>query len=635
MYFFTCVIKKKRSRGVLYKLCIRMPILLEYLKKYGQKLFFIQLFALFLIPASSLLAFAENVHKVEIIAHHGVLEDVPENTFAALRRVVELGIDGIEIDIRQTKDHQLILMCDETIDRTTNGKGRVDQLLYAEIQQYDAGSWRGLEFKDEPIPLLSDVLEFCKINNLKLILNARQVCIEKQVLDLVRSYNMYSQVYLWGTLRNLNTEEAEQFVKELILVSPEEMTEEKIVRIHEGKKYAFSIILNSDDRKTIKDQINMGVDVILMDYPCVAQDILGIQGQIPVRQGSFKSRKTNHPQQEEIDNKTYVREKVKALVKTIKDTDPDKARTATMALMVLPQRYTIPPLVKLLKNKHPQTKQDAAWALGFCGNGDIAIYIQSLLSDKNPEVRREAVLALGRLGSTQSVPVLIETLKTETNRGVKYDIARTLGILKDPGSAFPLLTILTNEKDWYVKSAAVEALSHIYTDKAVHALADILVTDAGEDAAWTRTKAAWALAAMGKESIPQLIRALSDNEEVTRRRAEWALVKIGQPAVRSLVHALREPNKFARERGAQALGWIEDKSTVTALIWALKDTEPSVVCSAVWALGKIGDPKALSALQFLMNHKNSDIRENANEAVERILAKKENMVYYKKSMQKP
>lgn len=635
MYFFTCVIKKKRSRGFLYELCVRMPVLLEYLKKYGQKLFSIQIFALLLIPASSLLAFAENVHKAEIIAHHGVLEDVPENTFAALRRVVELGIDGIEIDIRQTKDHQLILMCDETIDRTTNGKGRVDQLLYAEIQQYDAGSWRGPEFKNEPIPLLSDVLEFCKINNLKLILNARQVCIEKQVLDLVQSYDMYPQVYLWGTLRNLNTEEAEQFVKELVLVSPEEMTEEKIVRIHEEKKYAFSIILNSDDRKMIKDQINMGVDVILMDYPCVAQDILGIQDQIPARQRPFKSRKTNHPQQEEIDNKTYVREKVKTLVKTIKGPDPDKARTAAMALMVLPQRHTIPPLVKLLKNKHPQVKQDAAWALGFCGNEDIAVYIQSLLSDKNPEVRREAVLALGRLGSMQSVPVLIETLKTETNRGVKYDIARTLGILKDPGSAFPLLTILTNEKDWYVKSAAVEALSHIYTDKAVHVLADILITDAGEDAAWTRTKAAWALAAMGKESIPQLIRALSDNEEVTRRRAEWALVKIGLPAVRSLVHALHEPNKFARERGAQALGWIEDKSTVTALIWALKDTEPSVVCTAVWALGKIGDPKALSALQSLMNHKNSDIRENANESVERILAKKENMVYYKKSLQKP
>ena len=96
-----------------------------------------------------------------------MLEDVPENTFAALRRVAELGIDGIAVDIRQTKDNQLVLMCDETIDRTTDGKGFVDQLLYAEIQQYDAGSWRGSEFRKERVPLLSDALKFCKINDLQ------------------------------------------------------------------------------------------------------------------------------------------------------------------------------------------------------------------------------------------------------------------------------------------------------------------------------------------------------------------------------------------------------------------------------------------------------------------------------------
>lgn len=635
MYFSTRVIRKMESGNFVCKLCICIPLWLGYLKKYGQNLSSIKIFTVFLIPALTAVAFAENAHKVEIIAHHGVLEDVPENTFAALRRVVELGVDGIEVDIRQTKDNQLVLMCDETIDRTTNGKGRVDQLLYAEMQQYDAGSWRGPEFKNEQIPLLSDVLEFCKINNLKLILNVKHVCIEKQVLDLVQSYEMYSQVYLWGMLRNLNTEEAEQLVKELVLIPPEKMTEEKIARIHEEKKYVFSTILNSDDRKTIKDQIKMGVDIIRTDYPCVAQDILGVQNQIIAKSPPLKSRKTTHPQQEEVYNKTYIQKKVKTLVKTIHDADPDKARTAALALMVLPQKYTTPPLLKLLKNKQPRVKQDAIWVLGFSGNKDTSVYIHPLLNDKNPEVRREAVLALGRLGDTQSVPLLIEILKTETNRGVKYDAARTLGILGDQSAAFPLLTILTKEKDWYVKSAAVEALSHIYNVKAIQVLTDILVTDAGEDAAWTRTKAAWVLATMGKESIPPLIRALSDNEEATRRRAAWALVKIGPPAVRSLISSLREPSKFARERTAQALGWIGNKSAVTALVWTLKDKEPSVVCSAVWALGRIGDPKALSALKSLMNHKNSDIQESANVAIERILANKENMVYYKQFMQKP
>lgn len=588
----------------------------------------------FLLTIPSKSVFAENTKQVEIFAHHGVLEDVPENTFAALRRVVELGIDGIEIDIRQTKDNQLVLMCDETIDRTTDGKGRVDQLLYAELQQYDAGSWRGPEFRKEQVPLLSDVLKFCKMNNLKLILNVKQTCLEKQVLDLVREYGMSSQVYLWGTLRNLNTEDAESYGKELVFLSPEEMTEEKVNRIHEEKKYAFSIMLESDNRKAMKDRIRMGVDVILVDYPCVAMDILNIKSQISAYKRP-KNRETNSPRQEANDNAPYLQEQVKTLVKTIEDTDYDKARTAAMALMVLPQSYTASPLLKLLKDNNPQVKQHAVWALGFCGDDTLSANIESLLKDKNTAVRREAVLALKRLRASQSVPALIEALKTETDQGVKYDIARTLGTLGDRGAVFPLSNVFTKEKGWYVRSGCVEALGLIGSDTAMNTLAKILVTDAGEDAVWTRTKAAWALAAIGPKAVPLLISALNDKEEGTRRRAGWALVKIGTPAVKALISSLREINKYTRERAAQTLGWIGDESAVTSLIWALKDKEPSVVSSAAWALGRIGSPRALSALQELANNQNTGIRENAVEAIERIASNKEKMAYNKETVQKP
>lgn len=578
--------------------------------------------------------FAQNTRQVEIFARHGVLEDVPENTFAALERIAELGIDGIEIDIRQTKDNQLILMCDETIDRTTDGKGRVDQLLYAEIQQYDAGSWRGIAFRKERVPLLSDVLRFCKVNDLKLILNVKQACLEKQVLDLVNEFGMSSQVYLWGTLRNLNTEDAESYGRELVFVSPEEMTEEKINLIHEEKKYAFSVLLENDDRKAIKERIKIGVDVILVDYPCVAMDILNMKSQTNVR-GRPRKREIAGSQQDANNNAVYLQGQVKNLVKTIEDTDYDKAKTAAMALMVLPQRYTVPPLLKLLEDKKPQIKQNAAWALGFCGDDSIAAYIQALLKDKNTAVRREAVLALKRLGAAQSVPALVEALKTETDQDVKYDLARALGTLGDQSAVFTLSTLLTREKSWYVKSGCVEALGHIGSDKAMNILAKILVTDAGEDATWTRTKAAWALAEIGEKSIPLLARALNDNEEVTRRRAGWALVKIGSPSIKALISSLREINKYTRERAAQTLGWIGDERAVTSLIWALKDNEPSVVGSAAWALGRIGNPKALSALQGLVNNKNDDVRENAVEAMERIAAKKEKTAYYTEPAQKP
>ena len=589
---------------------------------------------LFLMFFSATSVFAEDTKRPEIIVHHGILEDVPENTFAAFRRAVELGVDGIEIDIRQTKDNQLILMCDETIDRTTDGKGRVDQLLYAEIQQYDAGSWRGAEFKNEQVPLLSDVLKFCKINNLKLILNVKQTCLEKQVLDLVKANEMSSQVYLWGTLRNFNPEDAELFGKELVYVSPEELIEEKLNLIHEEKKYVFTSLINNDDRKMLKKWVKMGVDVILVDYPCVAMDILNINRHIVGGKKPFKDREINRPQLE-ADNASFVQEKVKTLVKTMADDDSDKARNAASAMMVLPRRYTVIPLLKLLQNKHPQVKQNAVWTLGFCGDESTAAYLRSLLNDKNVEVRRETVLALKRLGATQSAPILVETLRTEKDPEVKYDIARTLGMPRNQSAVYALINALMKEKNWHVKSACIEALGRIGSDKAMSILFNILITDAGEDAAWARTKAAWALAAIGEKSIPLLTNALRDNEESTRRRAGWALIKIGNPSVKSLISSLREINKFTRERVAQTLGWIGDERAVNSLLWALKDEEPSVVSAAAWALGRIGNPSALSELQSLVNNENIDIRENAVEAGQRILANKERMAYFKESLRKP
>ncbi|MEB2309112.1 MAG: HEAT repeat domain-containing protein [Candidatus Brocadiaceae bacterium] len=618
-----------------------------------KKLFFIQVFnkpfnssrlrtiwlqlcivAAFLFTSPYFPVFAEDTKQVEVFAYHGVLEDVPENTFAALRRVAELGIDGIAVDIRQTKDNQLVLMCDETIDRTTDGKGFVDQLLYAEIQQYDAGSWRGSEFRKERVPLLSDALKFCKINDLKMILNVKQTCLGSQVLNLIRESGMSSKVYLWGMLRNLPMGDTEFETKELMFLPMEEMTKEKIDRIHEEKKYAFSIILGNDSRKTIKDRIKMGVDVVMVDYPCVAMDVLNYKGQAIVDKKP-KSQEKNIPRQEDKNNAAYIQEQVKTLIKTIKDADYDKARTAAIALMVLPQRYTTPSLVKLLKDSNPQIKQHAAWALGFCGDISVSMSIESLLKDKNTAVRREAVLALKRLNASQLVPALLEVLKNETDLGVKYDIARTLGTLGDQGAVYPIIKLLAKERSWYVKGGCIEALGNIGSDQAMNTLAKILITDAGEDAAWTRTKAAWGLAAIGQKSVPLLIKALDDKEEETRRRAGWALIKIGHPAVMALVSSLHEIKKETRERAAQCLGWIGDESAVAALVWALRDKESSVVSSAAWALGRIGSPKALTALQWLVNNDTIDVRENAAEAIERIMLNKEKMAYQQEHPQRP
>jgi glycerophosphoryl diester phosphodiesterase len=80
-----------------------------------------------------------------VVAHRGGAALAPENTLEALRRAKALGVDVLEMDLRFTADGEIVLMHDATVDRTTNGKGRVANLTFAELQKLDAGH----RFEDE------------------------------------------------------------------------------------------------------------------------------------------------------------------------------------------------------------------------------------------------------------------------------------------------------------------------------------------------------------------------------------------------------------------------------------------------------------------------------------------------------
>jgi glycerophosphoryl diester phosphodiesterase len=77
------------------------------------------------------------------IAHRGHSIAAPENTLDAYRRAIELGIDMIECDVNLTRDGELVMIHDWTVDRTTDGTGRVADLTLAEVRQLDAGAWFG------------------------------------------------------------------------------------------------------------------------------------------------------------------------------------------------------------------------------------------------------------------------------------------------------------------------------------------------------------------------------------------------------------------------------------------------------------------------------------------------------------
>jgi glycerophosphoryl diester phosphodiesterase len=93
------------------------------------------------------------------IGHRGAAGTAPENTLASFRRAVSLGVDGVEFDLHRSKDGALLVIHDFTIDRTTTGTGSIADLTAAEIRSYDAGLWKGAEFRGERVPTLEEVVE--------------------------------------------------------------------------------------------------------------------------------------------------------------------------------------------------------------------------------------------------------------------------------------------------------------------------------------------------------------------------------------------------------------------------------------------------------------------------------------------
>jgi glycerophosphoryl diester phosphodiesterase len=116
------------------------------------------------------MAFAESgiVRSPIIIAHRGGRNWAPEDTLAAFRKSIEVGCDGIEFDVQRCKTGELVVIHDETLDRTTSGTGYIAEKTFDEIRSFDAGKWFSVTFSHEQIPTLKEVLDLV---NGKLIVN--------------------------------------------------------------------------------------------------------------------------------------------------------------------------------------------------------------------------------------------------------------------------------------------------------------------------------------------------------------------------------------------------------------------------------------------------------------------------------
>ena len=96
---------------------------------------------------------------VRIIGHRGASDDAPENTISSIKEAFRQGADGVEVDVRITKDGKVICIHDKNTLRTTGLSLDINEAKYNELQELDAGSWKSSAWLNEPIPLLDEALE--------------------------------------------------------------------------------------------------------------------------------------------------------------------------------------------------------------------------------------------------------------------------------------------------------------------------------------------------------------------------------------------------------------------------------------------------------------------------------------------
>jgi len=154
--------------------------------------------ALFVLIAAS----HTQAESPRVVAHRGLLLEAPENTLANFRACLALQL-GFEIDVLRTRDGRLVCIHDSTVDRTTDGTGKVNQLRLRQIQSLDAGSWFSPAFARQRVPTIDQVFRLLAESSASDVLIAvdikqDDVRVEQDLVRLARRHGVLDQLLFIG-----------------------------------------------------------------------------------------------------------------------------------------------------------------------------------------------------------------------------------------------------------------------------------------------------------------------------------------------------------------------------------------------------------------------------------------------------
>ena len=267
------------------------------------------------LPAPEYLYYSGILKYPLVIAHQGGDGLWPGNTLFAYQNAAKLGVDVLEMDIHITKDGKLVLMHDETVDRTTDGTGEIESMTLAELKQLDAGySWTPDEGKTFPfrgqgitMTTLEEVFQTFPEKLMTIEIKKSNASMIKPFCDLIRQYNMQDKVLAASfyddkmkEFRNecpeVATSSAKNETTVFVLSSkaflagfyspdfaslqvPEEsggitvMTESFVKAAH-SRGLAVEV-WTINDTEVMQKLINWGVDGIITDRPDLMMELLG------------------------------------------------------------------------------------------------------------------------------------------------------------------------------------------------------------------------------------------------------------------------------------------------------------------------------------------------------------------------
>ena len=155
----------------------------------------------------------------KIFAHRGFSGKYPENTMLAFEKAVEIGVDGIEMDVHLTKDNVLVIIHDEDIRRTCDGEGLVRDMTYDELKKFDASAtFRGV-YGFCGIPTLREYFELVKdtnvITNIELKTGIFEYpTIEQRTIDMIREYGLEDRIIL-SSFNHFTVKRCEEIAPEI------------------------------------------------------------------------------------------------------------------------------------------------------------------------------------------------------------------------------------------------------------------------------------------------------------------------------------------------------------------------------------------------------------------------------------